>query len=227
MISDGGTRVLSAPPAQTAPWRWQRALHTQALPLAAAMQGLEVMHASAVALSGGAALFTGPSGTGKTTLALHLAARGAGFMADDVVALEPGETGVLAHRGTGVLNLPPAHLPLLRELGGAEVLGRGRKLLVALAPAADVAPVRALYLLERNERLPEPVVDRVAAPPVGALLGSTFIGHVDEPLRLMNQLEVAARVATTVPTYRVAFPHAAGPVRLADVIEAHARDATR
>ena len=57
------------------------------------------LHASAVALDGRALAFVAPSGTGKTSVAAHLVARGASFLTDDALAVEPVPGGLLAHPG--------------------------------------------------------------------------------------------------------------------------------
>jgi hypothetical protein len=57
--------------------------------------GLYALHAGCVAAPGaGCVLVAGPSGTGKSTLAMALARAGAEFLSDDVVFLRPGHDGV-------------------------------------------------------------------------------------------------------------------------------------
>src|SRR3989442_11817301 len=51
IVSPDGTDVVSAV-AAVSPWRWQRLLFAQVLPLAATLQGLELFHASAVEHAG-------------------------------------------------------------------------------------------------------------------------------------------------------------------------------
>lgn len=53
-------------------------------------RGLLVLHASAVAVNGGAVAFLGGPGQGKSTTAAALHARGHDMVADDVVAVDPG-----------------------------------------------------------------------------------------------------------------------------------------
>ncbi|WP_119837818.1 HPr kinase/phosphorylase [Pseudooceanicola algae] len=76
------------------------------------------MHASCVALEGRAVLILGPSGSGKSSLALELLARGAGLVADDRVCLtrvgeqviaDAPETiaGQIEARGVGILKAAP------------------------------------------------------------------------------------------------------------------------
>jgi hypothetical protein len=56
-------------------------------------RGLLTLHASAVALNGGAVVFMGESGWGKSTTAAALHARGHNVLADDLVALDMSSTG--------------------------------------------------------------------------------------------------------------------------------------
>lgn len=55
----------------------------------ALQRGLLPLHASAVASGAAVHAYTAPSGTGKSTLAAALAARGHAFFADDVLLLDP------------------------------------------------------------------------------------------------------------------------------------------
>lgn len=76
-----------------------------------------IIHASAVAVDGRAALVFGPSGSGKSGLALALIALGAALVADDRVCLQPRDgalclaapraiAGQIEARGIGLLTLP-------------------------------------------------------------------------------------------------------------------------
>ncbi|MEO1275475.1 MAG: serine kinase [Pseudomonadota bacterium] len=91
------------------------------------------LHASAVALGERGLLILGPSGAGKTRLALELVALGAELVADDRVIVEahegqlwmrpaPALAGLLEIRGAGVLRHPhraEAPLWLAVDLGRA------------------------------------------------------------------------------------------------------------
>ena len=122
----GRASILSAFPT-VAPWRWQRLLFAQVLPLAATLQGLELLHASAVELEGQALGFVAPSGTGKTSVAAHVVAAAWNLLTDDVLAVEadaaerlvtPGCRGSRSIRG----NRPDA--PATGGVGSGERLGR-------------------------------------------------------------------------------------------------------
>jgi hypothetical protein len=60
-------------------------------------RGRYSLHAACVANGGRGGLIAGPSGTGKSTLVLALAARGLDFLSDDMVFLGRGESGIEAH----------------------------------------------------------------------------------------------------------------------------------
>ncbi|MCE0505737.1 serine kinase [Roseivivax sp. GX 12232] len=94
----------------------------------------QVVHGSAVAFDGRACLILGPSGSGKSALALELLALGAGLIADDRVILRrdghalraeapAAIAGLIEARGVGLLNAPaapPAALALVVDLGTPE-----------------------------------------------------------------------------------------------------------
>lgn len=60
------------------------------------LNGLAVLHASAVSTAGGAIAFTAPSGGGKSTMAAMLAREGLPLVCDDTLALAPSSAGPLA-----------------------------------------------------------------------------------------------------------------------------------
>ncbi len=91
------------------------------------------IHASAVAVDGRGVLILGPSGSGKSSLALQLIALGGQLIADDqvmlhragdaVIAAAPATlAGLIEARGIGLIRAPsaPAPLALVVDLGQAE-----------------------------------------------------------------------------------------------------------
>lgn len=101
--------------------------------------GPQVIHATTVAVCGRAALITGASGSGKSSLALEMLSRGALLVADDRTVL---------HREGGVLiaSVPPT-LDGMIEARGVGILG---------ASMAGPTPVALLVDLDTPEdaRLP-------------------------------------------------------------------------
>lgn len=177
---------------------WQRLLIAQVLPFAAVIRGLEVLHASAVAIDRGAVAFLGPSGAGKTSLALALCRRGAAFLADDVLALERVDEKLIGHPGTPVAGIDHAEADRLRRIEGVEepdLLGANSREQVARVPVtAHPVPLRALFFLDR--RADGPAQPRFElATDAQMLLSATFNLVFADPQRLVGLLDVCALAA--------------------------------
>lgn len=192
-------RQLRCLPGSTADRRWQRLLIAQALPFAALLQGLEVLHASAVVRDRCAIGFLGPSGVGKSSLALELTRRGAEFLADDVLAVEHRSCGLVAHPGTPLASVID-HSP---NDDNATQLPSGTEHVVAALPGERMLAVRAarepavlshLFLMQRDSRATsKPAFESLADPRL--LLTATFNFILVTPQRLQRLLEVSALAA--------------------------------
>ena len=101
-----------------------------------------ILHATCVAAHGRALLIIGPSGSGKSALALRMIAYGARLVSDDQTALTPGPEGLIAHCPS----------PAIRGLIEARGLGLLR------ADPLDAARVALVVDLAQDEdhRLPPP-----------------------------------------------------------------------
>lgn len=223
-VSGDGVEVRCAPPSAPA-WRWQRFLTGQVLPFAAVLRGLEVLHASAVAVEGGALAVVAASGGGKTSVALELVLRGAELLTDDVLAVERAG-GVLAHPGPGLANVRrdgSGLAPRLVRAGGARVLGEaGGEERVALPRHRAPVPLRAVVYLERGGAGERAAVERLRPVDPRLLLASTFNLALRDPPRLARQLDVCAAIAEASAIYRVACPPSVGPGALAVLLEEEA-----
>lgn len=133
------------------------------------------MHATCVALGGAAVLLRGPSGTGKSDLALRLVDAGAALVADDQVELT-AEGGRLVARAPAAL------------AGKLEVRGVG---IVPLA-AAVAAPVALVAdLVPSAERLPEPAEETILGIAIPRIEIAPF--EPSAPAKLRLALAQAAR----------------------------------
>lgn len=174
-------------------------------------RGVLTLHASAVALSGGAVAFLGPKGAGKSTLAAALLAEGARMMADDALPVEV-EAGARARPGLPRLRLSgeaATHLagPLRKGPGRTEGSPSRRNgtwspalpsrlvqdeplpltaiyLLVPVAPRGTGAPVRRMPVPP-----PRPALALLAETKVGRLLGGP-----ERPILLRRCSKLASRV---------------------------------
>jgi hypothetical protein len=204
-VREGGRRLRCAPAPGVAAWSWQRLLVSQALPLAAAEQGLEPLHASAIAIDGRAVAITGPSGMGKTTLALALRCRGHALLADDVVSCASEVDGITAHAGAGVLGLRGNARVLAEQLierGEAALLGTEDKTYVSVVPTVSAAPLEALVELELG---PPGAASEIVpvVPAFGTLLEMAFDQLPRDAARHRRQLDTLAAVGERVPCYRL------------------------
>lgn len=120
----------------------------------------ETRHATTVAIDGAGVMLTGPSGSGKSGLALDLMARGAELVADDRTTIELREGRPWA--------LAPEQLAGVIEARGVGLIR---------APFRQAAPLR--FVIDMGEleraRLPEPDTEIV----LGAVI--TRIRRLDAP----------------------------------------------
>ena len=225
VATDG--RLVECAPATEPAWRWHRPFFAQALPLAAALNGMELLHASGVVTDENAIAFVGHSGAGKTSLALHLVDRGASLLADDVVALSPVDGQVYAHPGVRFANVAEEQIEAVaadrREHLGP-VIGRSDKLHVLVEPVAEVSvPLDALYFLERRSAVPELTFEPILPPDPLLLLGSTCMSYVTTRARLTARLEVCSLIAERVAMFRLRIPPDLSAAELAPLVAAHRR----
>lgn len=225
LVSEDGRHVMAAPPSD-AGWWWQRLVLAQVLPIAASLQGIDLLHASAVAVAGKAVAVTAEAGTGKTTLAAHLLDQGAALLADDVLALELAGDEIAAHPGVALTNVDPdqyARLGARAREHLATELGEGDKLYVLGDLAEGRHPLAAVYFLRRDGAAAHVVVERETDP--RKLLGSTFVPYLDGPDYLLKHLDVCSRIAERVPVFALTAPAAMPADELAAAVAAHGEQA--
>ena len=129
-----------------------RFVFAQALPVAAVLQGTEVIHAGAVCGPDGAAAFLGVSGSGKTTLTAHLVLRGATFVTDDVLALAVRDGDILIHPGPPFMAIRPEDAWMAGDSQVGPAVGASDKIHVARQVPDTAVPLRALSLPCARER---------------------------------------------------------------------------
>jgi hypothetical protein len=208
-------RELRCSPARPAEAGWRRFLLDTVLWSASLLNGVELMHASAVRGEAGVTAFAAFSGGGKTSLARELMRRGACFFADDILAF-PWSGGELhAHPAPGLMNLP-RHNCGHDRIG--EVIGcfPGEDWVAVPGAAREPDRVAAVCLLRR--RSGAGLALRRLRPTVLDLLPFT-LGFQHLRGRLRQRFMLFARLAQEVPVYELSAPLDASPGSLADLVE--------
>lgn len=189
------------------------------------LDGFLTLHASAVAIDGGAVAFLAPKGAGKSTLAMALATAGCGLLTDDALPVlpHPGRAPV-AHPGVHTLRLTPESRSRL-GMATAGATTREGKVTVSDLPAALLAcrplPLRAVYVLAPLESDPaSSAATRVELGKVRATLalrGQEKIGAMLGPSNAPALLDRASAVARRVPVYTLGL--ARDLDRLSEVVD--------
>ncbi|HEV2301476.1 MAG TPA: serine/threonine protein kinase [Stellaceae bacterium] len=134
------------------------------------MKDALLVHGTAVAIDGAAVLIRGPSGSGKSDLALRLIDAGAQLVADD--------QALLRRAGAGIAVTAPAAIKGLIEVCGVGILR---------LPALDEAPLALIVDLvapEALERLPEGAAEAVLGCSLPRLALAPFEASAAAKLRL-------------------------------------------
>ena len=198
----------------------------QGLAAALHQRGVLTLHASAVALDGGAVAFLGDQGTGKSTLSAAIVQGGGAFVTDDVLPIRRLDTGSpRVYAGCPFLKVTEA---TARALGGStdtldpaySAVGKWKRRVASMSTSE---PLRALYVLERGPAFAAERLRGVDAFThiarhafAGALAGPT--GEGVRCLRLYTAL------AEAVPVFRLVVPPGLDRLpALADRVVAHAQ----
>lgn len=207
LVTPDGCSITSALP-RVPPVRWQRLFFEQVLPLSAALQGLSLFHASAVAVRGKVIPFIGPSGSGKTSLTAHLVALGASFFTDDVLVVESGPAGLRAHPGPARLSIDEGELrqiPSTQKLRIGPCVGRSGKLMLEPEPCASPLPIACVYFLRPDSDATRITISEGDSPGK-SLLGSSFINYLRARRYLERQREICAALEGSVRLYDIGIP---------------------
>ena len=191
---------------------------------------LLLLHASAVAIDGGAVAIVGGKGWGKSTLAAALCARDHGLLADDVVALDPAAAKPAVLPGFPRLKLWPDAVAALGDdpEDWPRLWSRVEKrdLSVNGHFARQATPLRRLYILSQAASA---VITRL--PPQVALQHLSLHAYVALLDKHWLQAGAAAHfrhcaaLVRRIPVYSLARPssHDLLPA-IAHLLEQHARE---
>jgi hypothetical protein len=193
-------------------WQWATTRPLLTVPLMELLKRhvLFPVHASAVSRDGAAVIFAAESGSGKSTAALALLLAGWRLLGDDLVFLREDGSELQALAFPDEIDASPRTIARLPELGPFErwptLAGYAKRQLaperlrpgavvleaiprLVLVPHVVDRPGHALDPLSRDELLLE-------------LLPNVLL---TEPRLAQRQLDLLARLAGTVPAFRLAF----------------------
>jgi hypothetical protein len=199
-FTPGSDEVTAVPVAAASVDSVEHAYRSIALPLALQVSGFEALHASAVRTEEGVVAFCALSGTGKSTVAYGLSARGHTLWGDDAVVFEASESGrVLTH--------PIPFAPGLR--GDAHSLFEDGNCMAERARVASDEPhrLRAVFVMERSDDMVDAVeiVRQSAADALAGLIPHAHGFNLADYERKRRTLESYLVLATQVPVLEMRF----------------------
>jgi len=141
-------------------------------PVLAMQRELLFVHAASLDVGGAGVLLIGPSGSGKTTTALTLAARGHGYLGDDMAVIHAAASSLLPLRSTANLRPGPHPQALAARVRGgrwdpphSDGQPRLRVRVTEVFPASAAAPVPLARVLFLRRFAPQPAVEPFDATP--------------------------------------------------------------
>lgn len=172
-----------------------------------------VLHASAVAIDGAAAIFLGNKGYGKSTMAATMYGRGHELLADDLVALDTGGNPPIALPGFPQIKLYPevvsASLGCNPEELSELATGYDKRGCRVVERFADTPkPIKGIFVLASG---PVPALKRLSPPEaVLALIKNTYVARFGNEMlsgaAAERHLRQCAKLVNAVPVYRLERP---------------------
>lgn len=189
----GGREIVVEPLAGASDRNVRLFLLGSALGVLCHQRGVLPLHANAVVSGGEAFAFSGPSGTGKSSLSAYFASTGREILCDDVCVVSFDEAGCpLAWPGLPRLKLwRDAATRLGYETGGLESVIDGMDKFHLALPARQLAgpvPLRGLYLLSRAEHgAPEAPRRLGGREALEAIMANTYRASYLQPMGLAGR----------------------------------------
>jgi hypothetical protein len=177
----------------------------QIVPMIRGHRGELVLHASAVAIDGGAAAFVAPTGRGKSTLAAAFARAGMPFLSDDGLVLGAEDEGYLAHPNQPSFRLWPDSEAVVVRAEAVPEDGESEKSRVAanatLPFQDEPLPLRALYFLGPGESERVSIARLPVRHALAELINHSFFLDAGDRKRMRRHFEALARLAEAMPSY--------------------------
>jgi hypothetical protein len=219
-VDAAGRQIAGKAVGGTAQETLRHLLLDQVLPLILTLHGRHALHATAVLTQAGVCAFTGPTGTGKSTLAASFQLAGVPVISDDCLLLEPSQNRIMACPAYPGVRLWEDTLEALCPAGHttlpvAHYTSKRRPILGTSSPGfpAGRYPLVGIYSLSRatdphgdsaaQVRI-EPISRRDAL--IEALRG-TFTLDSAERAAMLDQFRWLEQVVSLVPVRKLHVPN--------------------
>lgn len=208
---ENGSRILFDPVSQetTSTKTFRRILIGQILGVLLHQRGLLVLHASAVEIDGGAAVFLGPTGAGKSTTAAACYANGCRLLDDDVVAIRLLDERPMVSPGVQQLKLEPETAAILgidTAPADDDDGGAGKEYHQASSEGTrEPKPLERCYLLSDG---PEPAIEPASShEQFMDLVSNTYTaGLLEDTGATKSHFRQCSRVAETTSVRELCRP---------------------
>ena len=172
-------------------------------------RGYFVLHASCVSINGAAALFVGPKGSGKSTIAALLKARGHLLVSDDIVPLSVGSETILIEPGFPRIKLyddsieaiggDPTDYPTIHRFASK------RSFQTTDLWDGDPIPLRSIYLL--NESSEFHITELTGINAFIEIMKNAHLGRfLEETESQSTYFQSCREITKTVPVFRLDRP---------------------
>jgi hypothetical protein len=217
-LTDGGRTIVARAKPAVPPHTLRHLLVDVVVPVALSGRGHLLLHASGVAGAGGAALFVGATGTGKSTLAASFKWPLRPFSDDAVRIVQRAGRFVAAGAYPGARLWPDALAALARGSRTRPVAHYTEKRRVPFAAATASRVVTAIYVMQEPPapRVTIRTCSRRAA--VIELLSHAYSLDPADPETARSRFDLVTSLSAGVPVFTLAFPVALD--RLGDVRDA-------
>lgn len=219
-VDEAGREIVCVAESGTSTDTLWHLLLDQLLPMVLTLQGREALHATAVLTPFGVCAFTGPAGTGKSTLAASFHLANYPVLSDDCLVLQEDGGRILA---------TPAYPGLRLWNDTLEALGAGpseshpvatytsKQRLCLARSSRDFStvpqPLSRIYALvrppedEREDGPTAPLVQRLSGrEAMMDLICSAFRLDITDRARLVRQFRFLGRISAKVPVRRLHVP---------------------
>ena len=214
VVAPDGRRILAYPLNSNPDDTLQAFLFGTVFSFALLKLGIEQLHATGVVINERAVGFLGDTGFGKSSLAAAFVQRGISLLTDDLLVIQIKNDRLFAQPGLPRLKVLPDTAETLNRgifsgkivvnaVTGKQMIGLGGQEFYATS-----VPLQALYSLRPTAGESDVRIERLYRNKAFVeICAATFNSGMTETDRLKEQFRMASRIATSVATKKLSYPH--------------------